>query len=102
MRDAIALDTHDRQECWWYLWKEERETVGRVKGVAQTKHGLCSCVGCGHVYLVYIYVQIARVCFVCAECARGMLAHTIGGDVGGIWVSVDRGKIDGIRVKGVS
>ena len=53
-------------------------------------------------FIFCVYVQIARVCFVCAECARGMLAHTIGGDVGGIWVSVDRGKIDGIRVKGVS
>jgi hypothetical protein len=53
-------------------------------------------------FIFCVYVQIARVCFVCAECARGMLAHTIGGDVGGIWVTVDRGKTDGIRVKGVS
>ncbi len=47
---------------------------------------------------------MCRLCVfaLCVQSARVVLAHTIGGDVGGIWVSVDRGKIDGIRVKVVS
>ena len=51
VRYARALSRQDRYGFWWYMCNEGIETIGMLKGGAETMHGLCSCVGSRHVYL---------------------------------------------------
>ena len=50
--------------------------IGMLKGGAKTMHGLCSCVGSRHVYLVCIFLAlqcetVVRVKGVECACAKG-------------------------------
>ena len=40
------------------MCREVFQTIGMLKGGAKTMHGLCSCVGSRHVYLVCIFLAL--------------------------------------------
>ena len=54
VRYARALSRQERNEFWWYMCNEEIQTIGMLKGGAETMHGLCSCVDSRHFFFKFM------------------------------------------------
>ena len=56
VRYARALSRQERNEFWWYMCNEEIQTIGMLKGGAETMHGLCTCVDSRHLFFFNLWI----------------------------------------------